>query len=56
LIGDAALRRTLGANGRHRADAQFSRDRTVLAFKELIETTVRAPERLDRWLTHAEPT
>jgi rhamnosyl/mannosyltransferase len=56
LIGDAALRRTLGANGRRRADAQFSRDRTVLAFKELVETTVRAPERLDRWLTHAEPT
>ena len=56
LIDDAALRRTLGDNGRRRADALFSRDRTVDAFKELIETTVRAPEGLDRRLVHAEPT
>jgi glycosyltransferase involved in cell wall biosynthesis len=56
LIDDAPLRRTLGANGRRRAEALFSLDRTIDAFKDLIQTTVRAPERLDRRVPHAEPT
>jgi rhamnosyl/mannosyltransferase len=56
LLEDAALRRTLGTNGRRRAEAMFSRDRTIEAFKDLIETTVRASERLDRQIAEAEPT
>jgi glycosyltransferase involved in cell wall biosynthesis len=56
LSEDPALRRTLGENGCRRAAAMFSRERMVGAFKDLVETTVRAPELLDTWLPHAEPT
>ncbi len=56
LSEDPALRRTLGENGRRRAVALFSRERMVGAFKDLVETTVRAPELLDTWLPYAEPT
>jgi rhamnosyl/mannosyltransferase len=52
----AALRRTLGENGRRRAEALFSREQMVETFKRLVETTVEAPELLDRWLPQAEPT
>jgi glycosyltransferase involved in cell wall biosynthesis len=55
LLEDPGLRRTLGANGRRRAGAVFSRDRTIEAFKDLIETTVRASGRLDRQIAQAEP-
>ena len=54
LGGDAALRRTLGDNGRRRAASIFSRDRTVETFKHLVETTVRAPALLDELLAQAE--
>jgi glycosyltransferase involved in cell wall biosynthesis len=56
LLEDPELRRTLGANGRRRAEELFSRDRTVEAFKNLIETTVRAPGRVDRRIAHIEAT
>jgi glycosyltransferase involved in cell wall biosynthesis len=56
LLEDAELRRTLGANGRQRAEALFSRDRTIEAFKDLIETTVPASARLDPRIAQAEPT
>jgi glycosyltransferase involved in cell wall biosynthesis len=56
ILEDATLRRTLGANARLRAEAMFSRDRTVEAFKDLVETTVHAPRRLDRRITQAEAT
>jgi rhamnosyl/mannosyltransferase len=52
----AALRRTLGENGRRRAEALFSREQMVETFKRLVETTVEAPELLDSWLPQAEPT
>ena len=55
LAANPALRRTLGDNGRRRAVTLFSRDRTIEAFRNLVETTVRAPELLDRLLPHAEP-
>jgi rhamnosyl/mannosyltransferase len=51
-----ALRRTLGENGRRRAEALFSREQMVETFKRLVETTVEAPELLDSWLPQAEPT
>jgi glycosyltransferase involved in cell wall biosynthesis len=56
LLADPGLRHALGANGRRRAEAMFSRDRTVEAFKNLIETAVHAPERLDRRIAQAEAT
>lgn len=56
LLDDAPLRCQLGENGRRRAEALFSRERTVEAFKSLIETAVQAPELLDERLAHAEPT
>jgi rhamnosyl/mannosyltransferase len=52
----AALRRTLGENGRRRAEALFSREQMVETFNRLVETTVEAPELLDSWLPQAEPT
>lgn len=36
-LRDPEWRRTLGANGRRRAEAVFSRDETVAAFKRLVE-------------------
>jgi glycosyltransferase involved in cell wall biosynthesis len=46
LGANEALRRELGANGRRRAEELFSRNRMVAAFRDLIETVVREPERL----------
>ena len=54
LASDAALRRTLGDGGRHRAESIFSRDRTVRVFRQLVETTVRVPRLLDEHLPQAE--
>jgi rhamnosyl/mannosyltransferase len=56
LLGDEELRRSLGASGRRRAEALFSRDRTIEAFKDLIETTVPASARVDPRIAQAEPT
>jgi glycosyltransferase involved in cell wall biosynthesis len=56
LLGDAGIRRSLGAGGRRRAEALFSRDRTIEAFKHLVETTVHASARLDPRIAQAEPT
>ena len=54
LIDDPRLARAMGERGRKRAEAVFSRERTVESFKTLVETTVRTPELLDRRLAHAE--
>lgn len=48
LARDTSLRETLGGNGRRRAEAIFSREDTVTAFRNLVETTVREPESFDR--------
>jgi rhamnosyl/mannosyltransferase len=50
LAQDAALRTSLADGARRRADALFSRERMVRSFKAVIETVVRAPERLDEYL------
>ena len=55
LAADVSLRRTLGDNGRRRAETVFSRGDTVRNFRALIEATVREPRHLDQWLAHAEP-
>ena len=54
LLDDRSLRRELGENGRRRAEGLFSRERTIEAFRGLVETAVRTPELLDRRLAHAE--
>jgi glycosyltransferase involved in cell wall biosynthesis len=54
LIDDRPLARAMGERGRKRAEAVFSRERTIEAFKTLVETTVRTPELLDQRLAHAE--
>jgi len=51
---DASLRRTLGDNGRRRAELVFSRDDTVKTFRTLVETTVREPRWLDQRFAQAE--
>jgi rhamnosyl/mannosyltransferase len=53
LARDASLRRTLGDNGRRRAELVFSRDDTVKTFRTLVETTVRKPGWIDQRLAHA---
>jgi rhamnosyl/mannosyltransferase len=53
LGGDEALRRQLGDQARARADALFARDRMVRAFRDVIDTVVRAPERLAEYLAQA---
>jgi glycosyltransferase involved in cell wall biosynthesis len=47
LFDDEALRLRLGEGARQRASLMFSRERMVAAFKNLIDTVVRSPERLD---------
>jgi rhamnosyl/mannosyltransferase len=55
-LGDnVSLRRTLGDNGRRRAETVFSRGDTVRTFRALIEATVREPRHFDQWLAHADP-
>ena len=51
---NASLCRTFGENGRRRAETVFSRADTVRTFRRLVETTVRAPERLDGHLPQTE--
>jgi rhamnosyl/mannosyltransferase len=50
LAHDSALRASLGEGARRRADTLFARERMVRAFKEVVETVVRAPERLGEHL------
>jgi rhamnosyl/mannosyltransferase len=50
LLDDGALRQRLGEGARRRAQAMFSRERMVAAFKSLIDTVVQEPERLDERL------
>ena len=50
LAHDAALRTRLADGARRRAEALFSRERMVRAFKDVVETVVREPERLDEYL------
>ena len=56
LCDDSALRRTLGEQGRRRAHELFRREQTLATFKDLVETTVRAPERSNVLLAPAETT
>ena len=53
LAGDEALRRQLGDAARRRADALFSRERMIRAFRDVVETVVHAPDRLDDHLARA---
>jgi len=50
LLDDGAFRQRLGEGARRRAQTMFSRERMVAAFKSLIDTVVREPERLDERL------
>jgi rhamnosyl/mannosyltransferase len=50
LADNEALRRQLGDAARRRADALFSRDRMIRAFRDVVETVVLAPDRLDEHL------
>ena len=54
LAEDHALRQQLAEGARRRADALFSRDRMLRAFRDVIETVVRTPERLAEHLAHAQ--
>ena len=47
LTTDAALWSRLADGARRRACEQFSRERMVQSFRDLVETVVRAPEQLD---------
>jgi len=46
LARDDQLRARLAAGARQRADSTFARERMVSAFRTLVDTVVRAPERL----------
>ena len=50
LASDASLRVRLSAGARRRARDHFSRDRMIRSFRDVIDTVVRAPERLDEQL------
>jgi glycosyltransferase involved in cell wall biosynthesis len=54
LAADDALRQRLAEGARTRATAVFSRDRMLRAFREVVETVVRTPERLERYLARVE--
>jgi rhamnosyl/mannosyltransferase len=47
IATDCALHTRLAAGARKRAFDQFSRDRMVRSFHDLVETVIRAPEELD---------
>ena len=53
LAGDAALHARLADGARRRAHEQFARERMIRSFHDLVETVVRAPERLDAHLAAA---
>ena len=50
VLGDAELRARMGRHAYARADALFSRQRMIEAFKDVVETAVRAPAELDAQL------
>ena len=53
LARDPGLRARLGEGARRRARADFSRERMVQSFRDLVDTVVRAPEQLDARLAAA---
>jgi glycosyltransferase involved in cell wall biosynthesis len=53
LVRNVELRARLGKDASHRADALFSRRRMLDAFKDVVETAVRAPGDLDAHLARA---
>jgi glycosyltransferase involved in cell wall biosynthesis len=55
LLDDPALARTLGDNGRRRAEAVFSRDDTVKTFMRVVETVVQRPDARNQRILQAEP-
>jgi glycosyltransferase involved in cell wall biosynthesis len=54
LAEDHALRQQLAKGARQRADALFSRDRMLRAFRDVVDTVVCSPERLAEYLAHAQ--
>jgi glycosyltransferase involved in cell wall biosynthesis len=54
IAGDDALRQRLAEGARRRADALFSRQRMLRAFRDVIDTVVCTPERLAEHLAHAQ--
>jgi rhamnosyl/mannosyltransferase len=54
LLGDADFRSRLARQAAARAEALFSRQRMIDRFRDVIETTIRAPAELDRELARAE--
>jgi rhamnosyl/mannosyltransferase len=54
ILTDTALGRRLSLGASARAQAMFSRQRMIDAFKDLVETAVFAPERLDMRFARAE--
>jgi rhamnosyl/mannosyltransferase len=53
LLADSGLRARLGRGAFARADAMFSRRRMLDAFRDIVETAVRAPGELDASLARA---
>jgi len=53
LAADDALRRRLADGARQRARSLFSRERMIASFRDVIDTVVRTPERLDERLAAA---
>jgi glycosyltransferase involved in cell wall biosynthesis len=53
LTNDRALHAELAAGALQRARDQFSRERMVRTFRDLVDTVVRAPEQLDARLASA---
>jgi rhamnosyl/mannosyltransferase len=51
LLEDTALRRRLGDGALRRAQVMFSRERMIATFKNVIETVVGEPDRLDEGLS-----
>ena len=54
LLADSALRARLGRQASARADQLFSRRGMIDAFRNVVETAVRAPAELDARLAGAE--
>jgi glycosyltransferase involved in cell wall biosynthesis len=53
ILGDPELRARMGRHAYARADELFSRERMINAFKDVVETAVRAPADLDAYLARA---
>jgi rhamnosyl/mannosyltransferase len=54
IAEDDALRQRLAEGARRRADALFSRDRMLRAFRDVIDTVVCTPDRLAEYLADAQ--